>query len=133
MRALRPTLALAMALSTVPSLLAISPTTAPADAALAGTWRIVSAPGAKARPADLGELRVDAAGGYQWSENKQLAGLGPLQDFRPSGGIRAGQDCWLFHRGKGDLYAFREGNALEVYDAASNTLIGKGSKTGAKR
>ena len=130
MRALRPTLALALALSTVPSLLAA----APADAVLTGTWRVVSVPGAKGgRPADLGELRVDAAGGYQWSENKQLAGLGPLQAFRPSGGIRAGQDCWLFHRGKGDLYAFRDGNTLEVFDAASNNLVGKGSKTGAKR
>jgi hypothetical protein len=128
MRALRPTLALALALSTVPSLLAA----VPADAALTGTWRIVSAPGAKGRPADLGELKVDPAGSYQWSENKQLAGLGALQAYRPSGGVRAGQDCWLFHRGKGDLYAFREGNALEVYDSASNNLVGKGSKAGTK-
>ncbi|HET6329677.1 MAG TPA: hypothetical protein VFF76_02725 [Holophagaceae bacterium] len=130
MRALPP--ALALALSTAPSLLAVSPTAAPADAVLTGIWRVVAAPGAKGRPADLGELKVDGAGSYQWSENRQLAGLGSLQAYRPSGGIRAGQDCWLFHRGKGDLYAFREGNALEVYDTASNTLVGKGSKTGAK-
>ena len=128
MRALRPTLALAMALSTVPSLLAATP----ADAALTGTWRIASTPGAKGRSAEMGELKVDAGGSYQWSENKQLAGLGPLQAFRPTGGVRAGQDCWLFHRGKGDLYAFREGNALEVFDAASNNMVGKGTKTGKK-
>ncbi|HZU53268.1 MAG TPA: hypothetical protein VFF77_05205, partial [Holophagaceae bacterium] len=97
-----------------------------------GTWRVASST-AKGRAADMGELKVDAAGSYQWSENRQLAGLGPLQPYRPTGGARAGQDCWLFHRGKGDLYAFRDGNALEVYDAASNTLVGKGSKAGAKR
>jgi hypothetical protein len=131
MRALSPTLASALALSTVPALLLA----APAEAPLTGTWRVSAAPGprVKGRSADLGELKVDATGSYQWSENKQLAGLGPLQAFRPSGGVRAGQDCWLFHRGKGDLYAFRDGNALEVYDAASNTLVGKGTKTGAKR
>lgn len=128
MRALPPALALAMAMAAIPSLQAA----APADAALTGTWRVASST-AKGRAADMGELKVDAAGSYQWSENRQLAGLGPLQPYRPTGGARAGQDCWLFHRGKGDLYAFRDGNALEVYDAASNTLVGKGSKAGAKR
>lgn len=129
MRALHPALALALAMSTVPTLEAA----APADAALTGTWRVTAVANAKGRAGDLGELKVDAGGGYQWSENRQLAGLGPIQPFRPSGGVRAGQDCWLFHRGKGDLYAFRDGNALEVYDAASNTLVGKGTKGGAKR
>ncbi len=119
---------LALALTAVPCLMA-----APADSALTGTWRVAAAAPAKGRAADLGELKVDAGGNYQWSENRQLAGLGALTAHRPSGGPRAGQDCWLFHRGKGDYYAFRDGEALEVYDAASNTLLGTGKKTAVKR
>jgi len=76
---------------------------------------------------------VDPGGGFQWSENHQLAGLGTLMAHRPTGGARAGQDCWLLQRGKGDLYIYRDGTALEVYDAASNTLVGKGTKTSSKR
>lgn len=119
---------LALALSTVPCLMAAS-----ADSALSGTWRITNAAPTKGKLPELGELKVDAGGNYQWSENRQLAGLGVLQPHRPASGPRAGQDCWLFHRGKGDYYAFRDGDALEVYDAASNTLIGNGKKVGAKR
>lgn len=119
---------LALALTAVPCLMA-----APADSALTGVWRIAATAPAKGRPAELGELKVDAGGNFQWSENRQLAGLGALQPHRPATGPRAGQDCWLFHRGKGDYYAFRDGDTLEVYDAASNTLIGKGSKTGSRR
>jgi hypothetical protein len=118
-------------MAAIPSLQAA----ASADAPLMGIWRVTAsadAKGAKGRTADLGELKVDAAGSYQWSERQQLAGLGLLQAYRPTGGVRAGQDCWLFHRGKGDLYAFREGTALEIYDAASNNLVGKGTKNGAK-
>ena len=132
MRALPPALALALALSAAPALIA-----APADTALTGTWHITGPIPGKGRPADLGDLKVDATGTYQWSENQHLAGLGTLQPHQPSGGARAGQGCWLFHRGKGDLYAFRDGEVMDIYDAASNTLIGKGSrpgsKTGAKR
>ncbi|HTL98081.1 MAG TPA: hypothetical protein VL181_04685 [Holophagaceae bacterium] len=127
MRALPTSLALALALST-PALQA-----APADAGLTGTWHIASLSAAKGHGDDMGDLRVDAAGGYQWSEKRQLAGLGSLLAHRPSGGARAGQDCWRLQRGKGDLYIYRDGASLEVYDAASNTLVGKGTKTGSKR
>ena len=127
MRALPTTLALALALSS-PALLA-----APADAALTGTWHITSLSTAKGRGNDMGDLKVDATGGYQWSEKHELAGLGSLQAHRPTGGARAGQDCWRLQRGKGDLYLYLDGAALEVYDAASNTLIGKGTKAAAKR
>lgn len=134
MRALPPSLATALALSAVPALLAAAPpTSTPAATPLAGTWRLSGLPGAKGRPPELGELRVDATGSYQWTENKQLAGLGALEARQPTSGARAGHDCWRFHRGKGDLYLFLDGDTLEVYDAASNLLIGKGVKAPAAK
>lgn len=72
---------LALALSTVPCLMA-----APADSALSGTWRITNAAPTKGKLPELGELKVDAGGNYQWSENRQLAGLGMLQPHRPASG-----------------------------------------------
>ena len=122
-------ISLALALSTVPALVAATP----ADMAMTGSWRVSALSLGKTRAAEMGELKVDAPGAYQWIENRQLAGLGTLQPHKPSSGARAGQDCWLFHRGKVDLYAFRDGDALEIYDAASNTEVGKGAKTGSKR
>lgn len=119
---------LALALSTVPCLIA-----APADTALVGTWRITGPTPAKGHPAEVGELKLDGAGNYQWSEKRQLVGLGLLQPHHPSSGPRAGQDCWLFGKGKADAYLFRDGAKLEIYDAASNTLIGVGTRTGARR
>jgi hypothetical protein len=121
-------LPLVLALSAVPLLAQSGAASAPS-----GVWRILAPAPAKGRPAEVGELKVDGAGNYQWSENKQLAGLGALAPHRPNGGARSGEACWKFHRGKGDLYVFQDGDALEVYDAASNTLIGKGTKNGAKR
>ena len=121
-------LPLVLALSAVPAFAQSAAPSAPA-----GVWRISAIAPAKGRPAELGELKVDTTGNYQWSENKQLAGLGALAVHRPSGGARSGEACWSFHRGKGDFYVFQDGDALEVYDAASNTLIGKGAKSGSKR
>lgn len=131
MCALPLVLALAMPVATVPALAQATAPSAPI-----GTWRVLAPATAKAvkgRPAEIGELKVDATGNYQWSENKQLAGLGTLAAHRPSGGARSGAACWSFHRGKGDFYVFQDGDTLEVYDAASNTLIGKATKGPSKR
>ena len=127
MRALPPSLALALAL---PLSIHAAP---PAAHALSGDWRITGPSVGKAKGADMGELRVDPSGSYQWLEKGHLAGLGALKPHRPSGGARSGQDCWLVQRGKGDLYFFQDGTGVEVYDAASNTLVGTGAKSGAKR
>lgn len=121
-------LPLVFALSAVPALAQTAAPSAPV-----GVWRVMASAPDKGRPVEIGELKVDAAGNYQWSENKQLAGLGVLAAHRPSGGARSGEACWRFHRGKGDLYAYQDGDTLEVYDAASNTLIGKATKGPSKR
>lgn len=126
MRALSPPLALAFC-----AIPALAQPAVPSP--LAGTWRVAAAGPSKGHAADWGELKVDATGAYQWSENRQLAGLGALTAIHPSSGARGGQECWLFHRGKGDLYAFKDGDALEIYDAASNTLVGRAAKGAAKR
>ncbi|MBS1766495.1 MAG: hypothetical protein JST05_03705 [Acidobacteria bacterium] len=121
-------LPLVLALSAVP---AVAQSAAPS--APVGTWRVMAPTATKGRTPEIGELKVDAAGNYQWSENKQLAGLGTLAPRRPNGGARSGEACWGFHRGKGDLYAFQDGDTLEIYDAASNTLLGKAAKTATRR
>ena len=126
MRALPTSLAMALALP-VPLL------AAPTGHALTGDWHLSGPSVGKARGADLGELKVDPSGSYQWLEKGHLAGLGALKAHHPSGGARSGQDCWLVQRGKGDLYVFQDGATVEVYDAASNTLVGTGAKSGAKR
>ena len=126
MRALPPSLALALAL---PASLLAAPQ---ANHAMAGAWHISGPSTGKGHGADMGDLKVDPGGSYQWLEKGHLAGLGALKPHHPSGGARAGQDCWLVQRGKGDLYFFQDGNGVEVYDAASNTLVGTGAKTGAK-
>lgn len=119
-------LALAVASSAIPAL------AQSASSPLTGSWRLVALDADGGRAADLGDLKVEASGSYQWSENRKLAGLGSLMPHRPSSGARSKQDCWLFHRGKGDLYAFRNGEVLEIYDAASNALVGKGVKGGSR-
>lgn len=105
----------------------------PAQSALAGDWKIHGPAPARGRAPELGELKVDGAGNFQWLEQGRLQGLGQLQPLRPSGGARAGQDCWRVQRGKGDLYVFLEGATLEVYDAASHTQVGTAAKSGARR
>ena len=126
MRALPTSLALALALPLPLSAFQ-------AGHALSGDWRITGPSVGKTKGADMGELKVDTTGHYQWLEKGHLAGLGDLKALRPSSGARSGQECWRLQRGKGDLYVFQAETGVEVYDAASNTLVGTGMKAGAKR
>lgn len=126
MRPLAHPMALALALSALPTMAAPQSGHFPT-----GEWHLVGLGSGKAAP-ELGDLKVDTLGGYQWSENHHVAGLGTLVPHRPASGARSGQDCWRYHRAKGDVYVIQEGANLEVYDAASNTLIGKGMKSSAK-